>query len=356
LCKFVVNMLALPFTHVDLSPSPVVQAIGVAVAGPLASTAGNVVECRKNSADRSCGSLIPVRAFDSTALPGCISLLSGAATCPSTGYTNSLNYNFELWGPTSTTDASAKLEACSTPPGAAAASYACSNIVPASTYPVPISSDNLDANVPSVTGANLVGCARAGNTACPATFYPLIGSNLQVDACSGARVNAAAGGCNTTYVPLCNMQGAAGGANGDPQLAADGLCTGANTLACVAAGGTLSTCPGLTSTRNYPTSVTGATAAQYKFIVKIQAQGTYTLASCGVASALAKECNVAGTFINRECLFDVPAAGHRDLLCISELRERITAWCHLLCEWQCRKHLHQPWAPLSLRCDYSSTC
>jgi hypothetical protein len=280
------------------------QAIGVAVTGPPAATAGNVVECRRNAgAANSCGNLIPVRAFDSTATPGCISLLSGAAPCPSTGYTNSLNYNFELYGNITATDASPRLEACITPPGAAAASYACGNIVPASTYSVPVSSDMLDANLPSVTGATLQGCARAGNTACPTGFCPLISSNLQVQACRGTRQNAAASGCNATYVPLCDMQGAAGGVNGAPQLSAEGLCTGANTFACVtAAGATFNTCAGLTSASKYPTSVTGAVAAQYKFVVRIQAQGTYTLASCGVASAQAKECNAASTFINREWL------------------------------------------------------
>jgi hypothetical protein len=81
------------------------------------------------------------------------------------------------------------------------------------------------------------------------------------------------------------------------------LCPGASTFACVAAAGaTFNTCAGLTSAGKYPTSVTGAVAAQYKFIVKMQAQGTYTLASCGVASTQAKECNAASTFINREWL------------------------------------------------------
>jgi hypothetical protein len=297
----------LKLSHAPCTCRANLQATAVAVTGPPAVTAGNVVECRRNAPDKSCGNLVPVRAYDSTAFPGCISLI-GSGTCPTTGYTNSLNYVFELWGPTTATDASPRIEACITAPGAAAASYACSNVVPAATYPIPISSDMLDANLPSDTGANLQGCARAGNTACPTGFFPLIGSNLQVHACRGARQNAVAGGCNATYVPLCDMQGGAGGATGAPQIAADGLCPGANTFACVAAAGsTFSTCSSLTSASKYPTSITGVVASQYKFIVKIQAQGTYTLVSCGVASTQATACNAASTFTNRKHLCRCPA-------------------------------------------------
>ncbi|KAF6260874.1 hypothetical protein COO60DRAFT_1504511, partial [Scenedesmus sp. NREL 46B-D3] len=273
-------------------------AIGVPIPGPAAATAGNVVECRRNAADKSCGNLVPVRAFGSTEVAGCISLL-GAGTCPETGYTKSQNYDFELWGPTSPTDATPRLEGCVTPPGTVAASYACSSIVPASTYIIPVSSDTLDASLPSATGPNLQGCARAGNTACPASFFPLIGSNLQVQACRGTR-QAASSGCNATYVPLCDMQGGAGGAAGVPQISGDGLCLGANTFACVAAAGSnFNTCAGLSSASKYPMSITGVLPSQYKFVVKVQPQGTYTLASCGVASAQATQCNAASTFTNR---------------------------------------------------------
>lgn len=224
--------------------------------------------------------------------------------CPTTGYTYSQGYTFELYGPTTPADSTARVEACVTAPGAAAASLTCSNIIPAATYTVPVSSDMLDADVPNITGANLQGCARAGNTACPVGSYPLIGSNLQVQACRSSRQNAAAGGCNATYVPICDMQGGAGGAAGAPQLAADGLCPGANTLGCLAAAGpTFNTCANLTSASKYPTSVAGVAASQFKFVVKIQAQGTYMLASCGVAAAQATVCNAAATFTNREfCL------------------------------------------------------
>jgi hypothetical protein len=125
---------------------------------------------------------------------------------------------------------------------------------------------------------------------------------LQVQACRTARQDAAAGGCNVTYVPLCDMRGAAGGAGGAPQLRDDGLCAGSDTLGCVAAAGaTWDTCGKLTTADGYPTVVNRVTASQFKFIARIFPSGYYLLASCAVASAQATTCNVAGTFTSRKC-------------------------------------------------------
>jgi hypothetical protein len=232
------------------------------------------------------------RSHSSTSISGCLAM--SGSNCPTTGYTGSLGFTFELWG------ASFKLDACVTPPGAAAASYSCSNIAPASTYVVPLSSDMLDANVPSTTGTNLQGCLKSG-TACPSGFYPLISSSLQVQACRSIRQTAAAGGCNASYVPLCDMRRAAGGAGGNPQLTTEGLCAGTDTLGCItAAGATWQTCANLTSTDGYPVVINGVAASQYKFVVKIFQQGYYLLTSCAVASAQASTCNVAGTITDRE--------------------------------------------------------
>jgi hypothetical protein len=212
-----------------------------------AVTAGDIVECRKNSIARSCNTLVPLRPHNDASSPpiGCLSFL-GSSDCPSGGYTGSQSFTFELWGPFGTgTDATAKVEACVTLPGTTNTA-SCSNVSPAGAYTIPSSSDALSAA--TFTSPALLGCVRPGNTACPPGTYPLISNTIQITACRSTRSAAAVGACDASYTPICDIS---------TTSLINGVCAASETLGCVApqvTGGQFSVCAQLTSNNKYPTA------------------------------------------------------------------------------------------------------
>jgi hypothetical protein len=249
-------------------------ASGIAVSsGNPTVTAGNVIECRLK-ASRSCGNLASMRAYNAAVPEGCIAL---AASCPATGFSSASprGFTFGLYGSTSATDGTARLEACVTSPAPASASTqtSCINILPAGTWTVPMSNQPISAALSTdgiVTG--LQGCLRALNTSCPVvgttTYLPLISSSLQIQAC-----RAVGSACPAGYVHLCNAD-----------VLADGRCNGAqdtpatftpvtSALGCAAIT-TPAQCRALQNANKYPT--TGGTA--FKFVVNVGS--TSTLIGC----------------------------------------------------------------------------
>lgn len=246
-------------------------------------TAGNVIECRKRDAGRSCGSLLPLRAYSETTPAGCVALSGSLPACIGAGYVT--NYAFELYGPTiasgTNADATARLEACITnpQPSTNAADRSCALVVPALTYTIPVSSDPLNADL---TGSNLLGCAKAGNTACPATsvsntYYPIISNTTQIQACRSQSA------CTSGYIPLCDST------TTGKKLPTTGICDGSNTLGClVPLANNINQCSTLTSNSKYPTTL----ANPFKFVVGLANPSLFSFQSCTNFAALT-DCNGA---------------------------------------------------------------
>lgn len=273
-------------------------AAGVAGTNPTV-TAGNIVECRKNDANRSCGSLLPVRSYDNAAPAGCISLAGALTECLSSGFTSTAGYTFELYGPTiasgTNADATPRLEACITNPqpgASAAAQRSCALVVPASTYTVTISSDPMN-NPGNGVGSNQIGCARV-NTACPkdsvtTKTYPLIGPDAKISSCR------ASSACATTYITLCDATGTV--------LPTTGVCAATETLGCYLppASSNINQCSSLgSSTSKYPVALP-TTASSFKFVVSIDNQNLFTFKSCTSFASAATTCNPANgsPFVNK---------------------------------------------------------
>jgi hypothetical protein len=161
--------------------------------GTSTNNPGNVIKCRRNTASRQCRSALPVRPYASTVPSGCLTNLdvtvNGIKTtpteCPLNGYMAGRGFTFPLWQPTtpgSSGDATAKLEACITPPIASGA-RSCQGVVPANTWTSDISNDTLATLAASP--AYLLGCARS-EASCPmldggkTPTYPLINAALKI--------------------------------------------------------------------------------------------------------------------------------------------------------------------------------
>jgi hypothetical protein len=251
-------------------------ASGIAVSGPPTVTVGNIIECRVKDATRQCGSLLPVRSFDSTTPAGCFALAGTLTTCPTaTSFTNANGYTMNLWGAVSATDPTARLEACVTPAQATASQRTCSGYLPANTYTVPATGESMGVAPPAdgVAGSALIGCVKA-STLCPAaTPYPLIGrtasGDLTIQACRAGQST-----CAATFMPLCN----ADSADVVPSTTGATTCSAAATTnGCLLQGGPISQCATL-SANKFP--IGANTANPYKFVAAIQNQQTATLLAC----------------------------------------------------------------------------
>jgi hypothetical protein len=236
-----------------------------ATIGTSNSNPGNVIECRRNTASRQCRSALPVRPYSSAVPSGCLTNLevtiNGVKTtpndCPPNGYMASRGFTFPLWQPATpgvNGDASAKLEACITPPIASGV-RSCQGVVPANTWTSDVSNDTLATLTPSP--AYLLGCSRP-EAACP-TFdngktptYPLINAALKITACRTNSGPLGATECSAQqYLPLCI--GAT--VNNAPTLIdTDGTCDIARTRGCILSAGATSYTTCYTRQQNgYPT-------------------------------------------------------------------------------------------------------
>jgi hypothetical protein len=249
----------------------------------LTQTAGNIVECLLSTA--TCGNLVPYSDTVGSTVLGCISNL-GVEPCPAftnTWLADSGAFNFELYGQTSSTDATAKMDACVKTPG--------SNACPVG-YTVPVSAALLSDTTPNPTPT---GCLAA-NTACPLPSaaadqrYPWIDANKKVIACR------AASDCPANFIALCDAE--------TGTILSTGLCSngGADTRGCVAPGAApvatpWEVCSQLTSSGSltkYPSAI--GVASQYKFTVTIDTGGAGTVLSCGIHAAAATACNAPTSF------------------------------------------------------------